>query len=114
MEELDRAARSVIDSTFMQDVPAQPRPAPVEDSLYVISKDKELRLLKYNGADSLEYDPVSEKYVSQKPEYYVKDVRLTIEQDNYMWYLRDNLVLPDVRHARLQQGSEKSRAAKEK
>src|SRR3989337_3264869 len=112
MEELDRAARSVIDSTFMQDVPAQPRPAPVEDSLYVISKDKELQLLKYNGADSLEYDPVSGKYVSQKPEYYVKDVRLNIEQDNYMWYLRDNLVLPDVRLAKNQQASAKAREIK--
>jgi hypothetical protein len=114
MEELDRAARSVIDSTFIQDVPAQPPQAPVQDSVYVISKDKELRLLKYNGADSLVYDSVAEKWVSQKPEYYVKDVRLNIEQDNYMWYLRDYLVLPDVRLAKIQQGSEKNRDAKEK
>jgi hypothetical protein len=114
MDELDRAARSVIDSTFIEDVPAQPQQAPVEDSVYVITKDKELRLLKYNGADSLVYDPVSEKYVAQKPEYYVKDVRLNIEQDNYMWYLRDYLVLPDVRLARLQQGSEKNRDAGKK
>ena len=114
MEELQRAARSIIDSTFIEDVPAQPQSAPVEDSVYVISKDKELRLLKYNGADSLVYDPVTEKYVAQKPEYYVKDVRLNIEQDNYMWYLRDYLVLPDVRLARLQQGADKSREAREK
>ena len=114
LEELDRAARSVIDSTFIEDVPAQPQQAPVEDSVYVITKDKELRLLKYNGADSLVYDPVSEKYVAQKPEYYVKDVRLNVEQDNYMWYLRDYLVLPDVRLARLQQGSEKNRNSGEK
>lgn len=114
MEELDRAARSVIDSTFIGDVPARPQQAPVEDSVYVISKDKELRLLKYNGADSLVYDPETEKYVAQKPEYYVKDVGLNIEQDNYMWYLRDYLVLPDVRLARLQQGAEKNRDAREK
>lgn len=114
MEELDRAARSVIDSTFIEDVPAQPQQAPMEDSVYVITKDKELRLLKYNGADSLVYDPVSEKYVAQKPEYYVKDVRLNIEQDNYMWYLRDYLVLPDVRLARLQQGSDKNKNSGEK
>src|SRR5688500_18825775 len=57
MEELDRAARSVIDSTFIEAVPARP-PAPPEDSAYVITKDRELRLLKYNGADSLVYDPV--------------------------------------------------------
>ncbi|MEX2234948.1 MAG: hypothetical protein WD824_22490 [Cyclobacteriaceae bacterium] len=112
MEELDRAARSVIDSTYIEDVPAQQLP-PVEDSVYVISKDRELRLLKYNGADSLVYDPVSEKYVAQKPEYYVKDVGLNIEQDNYMWYLRDHLVLPDVRLAKIQQGNAKEKSAKE-
>lgn len=114
MEELDRAARSVIDSTFIEDVPAESQQAPVEGSLYVISKDKELRLLKYNGADSLVYDPATERYVAQKPEYYVKDVGLNVEQDNYMWYLRDYLVLPDVRLAKLQQGADKNRDAREK
>lgn len=117
--DLDRAARSVIDSTFIEDVPAGQQSAPVEDSVYVITKDRELRLLKYNGADSLEYDPVAEKYVAQKPEYYVKHVRLNIEQDNYMWYLRDYLVLPDVRLARKQQssgdtGSGKTKGKKDK
>lgn len=110
--DLDRAARSVIDSTFIQDVPGGPQAAPVEDSVYVITKDRELRLLKYNGADSLEYDPVAEKYVAQKPEYYVEDVRLNIEQDNYMWYLRDYLVLPDVRIAQKQQSSEARESGK--
>ena len=113
MEELDRAARSVIDSTFIEDRPVGTQTR-AEDSVYVISKDRELRLLKYNGADSLEYDPALEKYVGQKPEYYVKDVRLNVEQDNYMWYLRDYLVLPDVRIARMQQSSEKARDAAEK
>ena len=113
MEELDRAARSVIDSTFIGDRPEGTQ-VRGEDSVYVISKDKELRLLKYNGADSLVYDPVLEKYVGQKPEYYVKDVRLNVEQDNYMWYLRDYLVLPDVRIARMQQNSEKARDAAQK
>ncbi|HET9487517.1 MAG TPA: hypothetical protein VFO54_08785 [Chryseosolibacter sp.] len=114
LADLDRAARSIIDSTFIPDAAAQEAAGPVEDSVYVISKDKELRLLKYNGADSLEYDSASGRYVSQKPEYYVKDVRLNIEQDNYMWYLRDHLVLPDVRLARLQQGGEKARASEAK
>jgi len=118
MADLDRAARSIIDSTFITDVPSRQQP-PAEDSVYVITKDRELRLLKYNGADSLEYDPVSEKYVAQKPEYYVKDVRLNIEQDNYMWYLRDYLVLPDVRLAQKQQSGEaresgRKRAKKDK
>ena len=113
MADLDRAARSVIDSTFIQDVP-QSQQAPLEDSVYVISKDRELRLLKYNGADSLEYDPVSEKYVAQRPEYYVKDVRLNVEQDNYMWYLRDHLVLPDVRLAQKQQSSDAKETRKKR
>lgn len=114
MEELDRAARSIIDSTFIPDTPRQTAASKTEDSVYVITVDKELRLLKYNGADSLVYDPVTERYVAQKPEYYVKDVGLNIEQDNYMWYLRDHLVLPDVRLARLQQSGEKASVAKKK
>ena len=114
MADLDRAARSVIDSTFIPEGTSQAQTAPAEDSVYVISKDKELRLLKYNGADSLVYDPVAEKYVAQKPEYYVKDVRLNIEQDNYMWYLRDHLILPDVRLARIQQGAEREKESREK
>ena len=114
LADLDRAARSIIDSTFIEDVPASRQPAPVEDSVYVITKDRELRLLKYNGADSLEYDPVSDKYVAQKPEYYVKDVRLNVEQDNYMWYLRDYLVLPDVRLAQKQQANEAKETRKKR
>lgn len=109
LEALDRAARSVIDSTFIEDVPAQSAQASADDSVYVISKDKELRLLKYNAPDSLIYDPVAEKYVAQQPAYYIENVRLNIDQDNYMWYLRDYLVLPDVRLARIQQGGEKAR-----
>lgn len=108
---LHRAAESIIDSTFVTDFSEKPV---AEDSLYVITKDRELRLLKYNGADSLDYDPVTQKYVSQKPEYYVKDVGLNIEQDNYMWYLRDNLVLPDVRLARTQQSKSKEEVVKKK
>lgn len=114
MADLDRAARSIIDSTFIPERTAQAQAVQAEDSIYVISKDKELRLLKYNGADSLVYDPVAEKYVAQKPEYYVKDVRLNVEQDNYMWYLRDHLILPDVRLARMQQGAEREKESREK
>jgi hypothetical protein len=114
MADLDRAARSIIDSTFIPEGTAQPQAVQTEDSAYVITKDKELRLLKYNGADSLVYDPVAEKYVAQKPEYYVKNVRLNIEQDNYMWYLRDHLILPDVRLARIQQGAEREKESREK
>jgi hypothetical protein len=105
MEDLDRAARSVIDSTFIVDVPTDTIAEPL-DSIYVITKDKELRLLKYNAPDSLEYDSITHRYVPQAPKYYVADVRYNMEQDNYMWYLRDAIVLPDVKLAKMQQGEE--------
>jgi hypothetical protein len=81
------------------------------DSIYVITKDKELRLLKYNMPDSLEYDSITQRYIKQKPEYYVTEVRYNLEQDHYMWYLRHSLVLPDVRLAKMQNG-EKAEAEK--
>lgn len=105
--DLERAALSVMDTTFAVDVPVAA--ASGEDSVYVITKDKELRLLKYNAPDSLVYDPVTQRYVPQKASYYVKDVRLNIDQDNYMWYLRDYLILPDVKLARLQQNADGGR-----
>jgi hypothetical protein len=103
MEDLDRAARSVIDSTVIVDVPKKDSVAEPLDSIYVITKDKELRLLKYNASDSLDYDSATQKYVRQKGSYSVADVRYNIQEDNYMWYLRDALVLPDVRIAKLGQ-----------
>lgn len=112
LEELDRAARSVIDSTFIPDLPPAPEEtATASDSVYVITKDREMRLLKYNMPDSLVFDSLSGRYVAQKPAYWVKHVGLNIEQDSYMWYLRDYLVLPDVRLARIQQNAERSRDA---
>ena len=54
------------------------------DSVYQISKDKEVRMLKY--------DPDSLKYR-------VENIKFSSEQDNYMWYFRDVLVLPDVKAA---------------
>jgi hypothetical protein len=112
MADLDRAARSVIDSTMIVDVPKKDTAEAPLDSIYVITKDRELRLLKYNGADSLDYDATTGRYVKQTPKYYVTEMRYKEEQDNYMWYLRDNLVLPDVRLAKMQQAEEKK--AKEK
>ena len=100
--ELDLAARSVIDSTYIVDVPQDTTQA-VGDSVYVISKDKEVRLLKYNTPDSAVYDETTGRYVSKTPKYGVADVRFNVEQDNYMWYLRKNLVLPDVRLAQSDQ-----------
>lgn len=107
MEEMARATQSVIDSTYIVDIPRDTaQTAPVEDSVYVITKDKELRLLKYNSSDSLDYDSVQQRYVKQKPQYYITDVRYNLEQDHYMWYLRDVLVLPDVKLAKMQQNGE--------
>lgn len=107
MEEMAKATQSVIDSTYIVDIPRDTaNAAPVEDSVYVITKDKELRLLKYNSSDSLDYDSVQQKFVKQKPQYYVTDVRYNLEQDHYMWYLRDVLVLPDVKLAKMQQKGE--------
>ena len=108
--ELDLAARSVIDSTYIEDVP-QDTSQTYADSVYVISKDKELRLLKYNFPDSLKFDEATGKYVSETPEYVVQDVRFNVEQDNYMWYLRNSLVLPDVRLSQLQQSAQKEAEA---
>ena len=47
--ELDSAARSIIDSTYIVDVPQKnDSTQSAEDSVYVITKDKEVRLLKYD------------------------------------------------------------------
>jgi len=72
-KELDSAARSVTD-TITATASARPKDQQ-EDSVYVISKEKE----KFN-----------------------------LDQDNYMWYFRDILVLPDVR-----QGMEAAKEEKE-
>ncbi len=111
--ELDLAARSVIDSTYIVDIPVDTT-AELVDSAYMISKDKEVNLLKYEMPDSLVYDEASGKYVVQTPEYRVQQVRFNVEQDNYMWYLRKNLVLPDVRAAQNMQAAEKAAEKKEK
>lgn len=99
LEELDRAARSVIDSTYIVDVnrPADAT-ATESDSVYVISKDKEVRVLRFNE-DSISYA--------------IDEVRFNTDQDNYMWYLRDALVLPDVRLAQMQGKWEEEAATKE-
>ena len=109
--ELDLAARSVIDSTYIVDVPIDSTQTYV-DSIYVISKDKELRFLKYNFPDSLTYNESSGTYMRETPEYSVKDIRYNVEQDNYMWYLRNALVLPDVRLSQIQQSAQDAAANK--
>jgi hypothetical protein len=101
--DLDRAARSVIDSTlYIDDNIPDSVVTQEDDSTYVISKDREVRLLKYNTPDTIQFDSIANKYVVQKPKYYVEQIRFHSEQDSYMWYLRHSLVLPDVRLAKLQ------------
>jgi hypothetical protein len=111
--ELDLAARSVIDSIYIEDV-ERDTSAVEEDSVYMISKDKEVRVLKYDFPDSLIYDPTTGKYVPKTPRYIVTEITFNVEQDNYMWYLRDYLVLPDVRLAKQGQAEQKKQAAKAK
>jgi hypothetical protein len=108
--ELDRAARSVIDSTVFVEEPVADSLAIEEDSVYVITKDREVKVLRYNMPDSLEFDTLNHRYVAQKPKYYVDEVGFSTEQDNYMWYLRRSLVLPDVRLAKLQPEGDKEEA----
>jgi hypothetical protein len=110
--ELDLAARSVIDSIYIVDVSRDT--ADADDGVYMISKDKEVRLLKYNVPDSVTFDEATGKYVAQAPKYTVVDIRFNVEQDNYMWYLRGSLVLPDVRLAQLMQAQANAEAKKEK
>lgn len=112
--ELDLAARSVIDSTYIVDVPQEGDSSDVDDGIYMISKDKEVRLLKYNAPDTATLDPATGKYVAQAPKYTVADIRFNVEQDNYMWYLRKSLVLPDVRLAQAMQAQQNEVAKKEK
>lgn len=117
--ELDKAARSVIDSTYIVDIePADTVEA--QPTEYVITVDREVRVLKHTYRDSVVYDSVKGRYdlyyvpgVPVKPQYHVKEIGYNVEQDNYMWYLRDVLVLPDVRLAQ-QIGAEKARAAAKK
>lgn len=109
--ELDLAARSVIDSIYIEDV-ERDTAAVEEDSVYMISKDKEVRVLKYDFPDSLIYDPATGKYVPKTPRYIVTEITFNVEQDNYMWYLRDYLVLPDVRLVKQGQAEQKAKAAK--
>lgn len=62
------------------------------DSVYMISKDKEVRVLKYNPNER---------------KYFVDTIGFNTEQNNYMWYLRDILVLPDVKLAKQKEEAKK-------
>jgi len=91
---VDSVQRNVYDSTAVIRIDTLGT-----DSVYMISKDKEVRVLKYN--------PIQRKY-------FVDTIGFNTEQDNYMWYLKDILLLPDAKLAREKQETSKKEAAKEK
>lgn len=92
--DVESVQRNVNDSTAVLRIDT----LAASDSVYMISKDKEVRVLKYN--------PVQRKY-------YVDTIGFNTEQDNYMWYLREVLVLPDVRLAKEKSEEAKKENAKE-
>lgn len=79
-EELDAAARSVIDSIYIVDTKPKAVDSVAMDGEYMISKDREHHVLKY--------DPI-------KRQYRVDSVKYNVDQDSYMWYMRKVLILPD-------------------
>ncbi len=115
--ELDLAARSVIDSIYIEDVPQDTTSEEAEgDSIYVITKDRELRMLRYEYSDTAHIDPATGKMIKSTPKYVVTEITFNVEQDNYMWYLRNYLVLPDVRIAKMghAEAAKEEKAAKKK
>lgn len=92
---LDSANRNVFDSTAVIRIDT----LGATDSTYVISKDREVRVLKYN--------PMQRKY-------FVDTIGFNTEQDNYMYYLKDILVLPDVKLMQEKEEAAKNEAKKEK
>lgn len=92
---LDSASQAKLDSAKNASV----------DSTYVITRDKEVRILRYNFPDSLHYDSVAKVWRKEVPRYYVEEVGYNAEQELYMWYFRKQLILPDVRIAKLADGN---------
>lgn len=91
---VDSVQRNVYDSTAVIRIDTLGT-----DSVYMISVDREVRVLKYN--------PIQRKY-------FVDTIGFNTEQDNYMWYMKDILVLPDVKLLREKEEANKKEAAKEK
>jgi hypothetical protein len=109
---LDSTAMAGLDSATRAKI-EQANKAGVVDSVYVITKDKEVRILRYNEPDSTGYKPPIGKYFpDRKPIYYIDEVGYNSEQENYMWYFRKELILPDVRLSKVK-SAEKAEAAKE-
>jgi hypothetical protein len=83
------------------------------DSSYQISKDREVRFYRYHwdtlrrrtenlrGKRGEELSALYKRYQqsNDSAKYRVDNIRYSADQELYMWYLRDVLVLPDVRAA---------------
>jgi hypothetical protein len=91
------AERNVFDSTAVIRVDTVAAPAQAQDSVYQITKDKEIHVLKYDNT---------------KRKYYVDTLGYNMEQDNYMWYLRHVLVLPDAKLAAMEGSAPKEAPSK--
>jgi hypothetical protein len=65
--------------------------------VYVIPKDKDLRYLRFK-TDSIKYSD--------------EQIRLNVDLENYMWYLRDWLILPDVKLAQMQGNAKDDKSGK--
>ena len=110
---LDSAAVAVLDSATRAKLD-EARLAQ-GDSVYVITKDKEVRMLRYNFPDSLHYDSATGRYLKESPPYYYMDeVRYNAEQENYMWFFRKELILPDVRLSKIAEADKGKPKAVEK
>jgi hypothetical protein len=96
--EQDRSDSAVIKKIGIPDSTSDNKHGSEEDSVYVITKDKEARVLKYDRDSS---------------KYKVVNITLNADQDNYMWYFRDVLVLPDVRAALEDQQNAKAQKEKD-
>jgi hypothetical protein len=93
-EAFSMAERNVDDSTAVVRIDTL---AAVEE--YKISKDAEIRVLKYDN---------------NKRQYWVDTLGYNNDQDNYMWYLRHVLVLPDARLAAMESKDQKKDEPKAK
>lgn len=94
-QDFSMAERNVNDSTAVIRVDTLTE-ANKKAEEYKITKERELLLLKYDN---------------KKRSYWVDTLGYNSEQDNYMWYMRHVLVLPDAKLAALEAKGEKGKDA---
>ncbi len=91
-EAFSMAERDVSDSSAFTPPTAQDDSLGTAEEEYMISKEREIRVLKYDD---------------KKKQYWVDTLGYNNDQDNYMWYLRHVLVLPDAKLAAMEANAEK-------